>query len=419
MTSIQPAQDFVDQVSGIATCNLLAAGTAVAANVAVASVYTGQVWGVVGGGVGTAAFAALGVASGCYNNPDNPPGTGPPIGCSKTDKGVNLDWETISPNPTGNNIATDIVEILEVYEGTDSFGYAIWIVKAQRENGSVADFQGPRRIMEPLRIFLNTQGTDAQCLSEGDPNLPISPPFQYTDPTTQCEWTIEALDTFIGADGLPHVLWKATASDPACGGPFTWWDSPTDGPVPVGPNPFAPDENPPPPELPHDPIDYSDDFTDIKERLERIENCACGVPPIPEGEFRTISFRSDETSPYGKSRLRKRIRYRSVSGNDLGALVDYWKDFSYEGGPTRVRWTGGAWGTVEVWASTEAEGKRVIQHAAGEAGFDPFETGHWSVRVSSSSRLGVRGTVRVDTTGGYYWITDRDGSDQRPTVALT
>ena len=140
---------------------------------------------------------------------------------------------------------------------------------------------------------------------------------------------------------------------------------------------------------------------------------------IPEGDFRTISFRSDETSPYGKSRLRKRLRYRSVSGNDLGAVVDHWKDFAFEGGPYRVRWIGGSWGPVEVWAASEAEGKRVIQHAAAEAGFDPFESGRWSTRVSSSARRGVQCTVRVDTTGGYYWITARDGSDQRPIVALT
>tara|TARA_B100000513_G_scaffold98711_1_gene42010 strand:- start:266 stop:1765 length:1500 start_codon:yes stop_codon:yes gene_type:complete len=145
------------------------------------------------------------------------------------------------------------------------------------------------------------------------------------------------------------------------------------------------------------------------------------VPETPEleGDFRTISFRSDETSPFGKSRLRKRLRYRSRNGQDLSALVDYWKDFTWTGGSTRVRWTGGAWGTVEVWAASESEGKRVIQHAAGEAGFDAFETGGWTVRVTSSTRLGVSLLMRVDTTGGYYWITCRDGSDNRPLVAYT
>jgi len=145
----------------------------------------------------------------------------------------------------------------------------------------------------------------------------------------------------------------------------------------------------------------------------------CDETTIPEGDFRTISFRSDETSPYGKSRLRKRFRYRAVSGNDLGAIVDHWKDFAWEGGPYRVRWIGGPWRSPEIWAASEAEGQRVIQHAAEEAGFSPLEGGRWSTRLSSSGRQGVPGTMRVDTTKGFYWITARDGSDERPIVAKT
>ena len=145
----------------------------------------------------------------------------------------------------------------------------------------------------------------------------------------------------------------------------------------------------------------------------------CDETPTLEGDFRTISFRSDQTSPYGKSRLRKRFRYRSVSGNDLSAVVDHWAGFTWEGGPYRVRWVGESWRSPEIWAASEAEGQRVIQHAAAEAGFSPLEGGRWSTRLSSSGRQGVPGTMRVDTTGGYYWITARDGSDERPVVALT
>ena len=146
----------------------------------------------------------------------------------------------------------------------------------------------------------------------------------------------------------------------------------------------------------------------------------CAPEPIElEGDFRTISFRSDETSPYGKSRLRKRLRYRSVSGIGLGELVDYWKDFTFEAGPVVVGHIGGPWGTPQVWASSEDEAKRVLRHAAGEAGFDPDQVGQWRVGSSDSARYGVSGTMRVDTTGGYYWITARDGSDNRPIVATS
>ena len=144
----------------------------------------------------------------------------------------------------------------------------------------------------------------------------------------------------------------------------------------------------------------------------------CGnEKPVLEGEWRTISFRSAETSPYGKSRLRKRFRYRSQSGIGLGALVDYWKDFTWESGPVIVKHVGSSWGTPQVWAATEDEGKRVIRHAAGEAGIDPDQVGRWSISSSSSPRYGVSAPMSVDTKGGYYWITSRDGSNGRPIVA--
>ena len=143
-------------------------------------------------------------------------------------------------------------------------------------------------------------------------------------------------------------------------------------------------------------------------------------PPEPvqlEGDFRTISFISDETSPYGKSRLRKRLRYRSLSGIGLGELVDYWRDFTWQAGPVVVGHVGASWGTPKVWAASEDEGKRVLRHAAGDAGIDPDQEGQWQVRSSAGTRNGVSGTMRVNTKGGYWWITARDGADNRPIVA--
>jgi len=143
----------------------------------------------------------------------------------------------------------------------------------------------------------------------------------------------------------------------------------------------------------------------------------CNEQPEIQGEFRTINFRSASASPYSSSRLRKRFRYRSISGLGLGEVVDHWRDFTFESGPYRVRHVGSSWGSPEVWAATEDEGKRVIRHAAGEAGIDPDQVGRWSTRSSDSSRLGVSDTMSVDTRGGIYRITSRDGSDGRPIVA--
>ena len=115
--------------------------------------------------------------------------------------------------------------------------------------------------------------------------------------------------------------------------------------------------------------------------------------------------------------MRKRFKYRSQSGLDLGAVVAHWKDFSFSAGPITVGHTGSALGSPQVWAASIDEGKRVIRHAGGEAGIDPDQVGQWRVGGSDNSRYGVSGAMRVDTTGGYYWITARDGSDARPIVA--
>jgi hypothetical protein len=142
-------------------------------------------------------------------------------------------------------------------------------------------------------------------------------------------------------------------------------------------------------------------------------------PAKAAGDIRTISFRSEEVSPNGKSCLRKRLRYRSISGVGLDGLIDHWKDFSFSAGPVLVRNVGSTLGTIKCWASSIDEGKRVLLHAFAEAGVDANQTGRWEVSGSTSSRLGMPGTMNVDTTGGYYWITARDGSDNRPVVGKT
>ena len=176
------------------------------------------------------------------------------------------------------------------------------------------------------------------------------------------------------------------------------------------------------------PVEAQDPFSAITARLDALIPLLQGqkdfkqpvCPPAKaEGDIRTISFRSEEVSPNGKSRLRKRLRYRSISGIGLDGLIDHWKDFSFNAGPVVVKHRGSNWGTIAVWASDAAEGKRVILHAAAEAGIDANQTGRWEIGGSVSSRLGMPGTMNIDTTGGYYWITCRDGSDNRPLVGRT
>ena len=143
--------------------------------------------------------------------------------------------------------------------------------------------------------------------------------------------------------------------------------------------------------------------------------CGSSKPAI-YGDWRTISFVSDEISPEGKSRLRKRFRYRSSSSVGLSGVVDHWKDFTFTAGAVCVQHKGASWGTPQVWADSIDEGKRVIRHAAAEAGVDPDQVGQWRVSGSNNPRYGLPGTMRVNTSGGYYWITERLDSNNRPPV---
>ena len=141
--------------------------------------------------------------------------------------------------------------------------------------------------------------------------------------------------------------------------------------------------------------------------------------PQSTGDFRTITFISDELSPGGKRRLPELCRYRSRSGLGLDGVVDHWKSFTWSAGPVVVKHTDAPWGTPQVWAASIDEGKRVIRHAAAEAGLDPDQVGRWVVGGSNNPRYGVPGTMRVNTSGGYWWITARDGASERPRVILS
>ena len=151
--------------------------------------------------------------------------------------------------------------------------------------------------------------------------------------------------------------------------------------------------------------------------LWRTPTCATSSPKV--GDYRTISFISDEESPNGNRRLTKRFRYRSSSGVGLDGVVEHWRSFVWSSGPVCVQHRDSQLGAPQVWAASIDEGKRVIRHAAAEAGIDPDSVGRWEVSGSDNPRYGMPGTMRVNTAGGYYWITSRLGPDQRPLVAET
>ena len=161
-----------------------------------------------------------------------------------------------------------------------------------------------------------------------------------------------------------------------------------------------------------------DAIVELLQASKNFKQPICGnEQPEPEGDYRTIHFRSASPSPFSSSRLRKRFRYRSTSGLGLDEITNYWKDFTFESGPVVVKHVGSSLGRPQVWAATADEGKRVIRHAFGEAGIDPDQVGRWLIGSSDSPRLGVSDTMSVDKQRGYYMIKYRDGSDGPSYVA--
>ena len=425
---------FSQQVTADATCRLLQAGSGLAAQIAVTSVFTGQVWGAVAGTAGAIGMEALGRASGCYNNPDEDPNFPLPTpyfmtGCRKTANGDGeLRFYLDETGELDTVIARQYREIVNIqflrYSGTSITYYRLtWVTPTGTALTQDISLNARYRNTPP---FADGKATSGSCEEQApgtpplwQPNTPIGPTYEFYDEETGCTWEIKPYDVYLDSKGQPVFHWKATSNDPAtCGGPYEWWGNGQDPDIPQFEDPRGPDARPTPPTLPPGPgQDIKDDLDKIKEELEQLKECACPEEPVIQGQFRTISFRSDDTSPFGKSRLRTRLRYRGSEGVELSAVVDHWRDFSWESGPVRVQHLGASWGAPSVWAATADEGKRVLRHAGGEAGIDPDQVGRWKVGSSNNSRLGVSDTMRVDTTGGYYWITSRDGSDQRPIVA--
>jgi len=117
--------------------------------------------------------------------------------------------------------------------------------------------------------------------------------------------------------------------------------------------------------------------------------------------------------------LRKIFRYRDQTGTSLEAHTAHWASFVWEAGPVCVIHKGAVWGTPQVWASSAAEGKRVIRHAAAIAGVNVDQDGEWEVTGSLNPRIGRTGTMGVKVLrDGCLSVTKREGSSGLPQVVV-
>ena len=493
----------LDQISGAATCQLFAAGAGIAAQVAMGSAITGQIWGIVGGSAGLLAANALAAVNGCFANPNNPP-PGPgktPDLCKKVTTG----YYNINRMQNGDFIGVSVFYVTEVLETTidgesypgEDTGYPDYNpITWTRYRIRFIDRYGEED--EGTYITSYTGGTadenetiameyfeGAECEEPlpppPDPEQPVGPPVEVPVPDTECFMSVQIIDTYINASGSMSILYEGCLQPaPFCEGCQRWWYHGPGQIDPAPPEPIpGPDDEPLPPGPPDAPWP--------KEQLDRIEECACQDKPLPvaipggefvftaacnkddegnleqktyplagagtiataltalasrqdqimqilqqhldwktptcsekpelRGSWVTVRFKSDAPSPLSTARLRKLFRYRSESGLDLGQRTAYWADFTYTAGPVCVIHSGAWWGTPQVWASSGDEGKRVIRHAAGEAGLNPDQVGRWQISGSDNPRYGMPGQMRVAKIGGLDWVTDRDGPDGWPEFA--
>lgn len=114
----------------------------------------------------------------------------------------------------------------------------------------------------------------------------------------------------------------------------------------------------------------------------------------------------------------KRLGYRAQAAVTQADQAAHWEGFTFQGGPWQVIYKG-AWGQLQVWAASEAEGRRVIAHACEAAGISITDPqGSWNVAESSSPRHARVATYRTASKFGLPVVTVRPGPSGPPLIGL-
>lgn len=113
------------------------------------------------------------------------------------------------------------------------------------------------------------------------------------------------------------------------------------------------------------------------------------------------------------TRLRaKRITYRDQGDTPQAGHQAHWAGFEWDAGNVVVSYAGDH-GEIQVWAASEAEGRRVIAHACAIAQI-PLTgagAGEWIVTTGTGGRNGKPGRFGVAQVEGYTVVTKRPGPD--------
>ena len=121
-------------------------------------------------------------------------------------------------------------------------------------------------------------------------------------------------------------------------------------------------------------------------------------------------WRGDRVTSSSQRPRLKRISYRDQGNTSQAQHQAHWAGFQWDAGNVIVAYVGDH-GTIQVWASTEAEGRRVIEHACSIAQIPLTgpDAGEWIVTTGKSARTGRPGRFIVPTAEGYPVVTKRPG----------
>ena len=158
-----------------------------------------------------------------------------------------------------------------------------------------------------------------------------------------------------------------------------------------------------------------DAIVDFQQQFFLWKRHICKDTPTPQtGDAVTINWISDQRSLASGVQLKKLFTYFDHNDSTLEATVAHWRDFTWNAGPVIVSCVGTQLGKPQVWAESEEEAKRVINHAAAIAGIDTSDA-EWLVGTPKSTRYGLTGLMRVHRApNGVLGITKRVGPSGLP-----
>jgi len=260
----------------------------------------------------------------------------------------------------------------------------------------------------PIWFIVPNKGTQC-CLGSPTvpPTQPYPLPYDFGDYENRCGTQVSLIDSCIDKFGLVQNFYRVHQKYSNCDGNddvFYYWES-VRGPYIYSQYwlvrtwqglASSPNYAPPHPDADPCPCTSSSSSND---------------KPDLEGSWVTTRWISDQKMEHSGRRLRKLFRYRSKGGRSLPELSAWWADFQWSAGDTCVIHKNAWWGTPQVWAATEEEGKRVIRFAASEADIDPDQVGEWQVTSGSAPRIGMSGTMKMQLKEGFPWVASRPGSD--------